>query len=610
MSLGAFLRRELLVLSRQHGTFRTRAAAVATASVVLGSIVVTLDWAGLANYSPAGMSAFTLRAFGALMVLHALGVWVAIPGEVAPCIALERERRTLDLLLSSCLTGAEIVFGLAGAGLVRQASRVVALFPITLLMMAWGGLDPRLVVVVYAALLSTTFLVTALGMAVGVHTHTRRGASGWAVLAAIAWVYVPLTIIILVPRIWPGRLRWVVPMTVPFLETSPIALLANLAGVVRRGSFLETLYRMIGLQLAAGLLLFLLAIAWLRRSTHTSGNVASNRWKLLRPRRRAWPPCGDDPILWYAMNAAPTHVPTTRIVSLLVGMVLVSGLAVATYWFARPAFIDLQTWGYRPVPEALRTSGGSPFAMAIARGTSLSPLPGVGRAEFNAALRQFTLFWNSIYALTLTGIAIEGIARERTKDTWSSLLATPLTGAEIVRAKMLGAVWGVKRGATVIVVLWMIALVAGAVHPLGFAMAIVGFGVSTWFLVAFATYQSLCASDVRVANNRVLLFITFVIFSPLLLSFLPRGGPFIMIGAGSLPFQSYLSLVSYEDFERALRSGLFPSLDGFAAPVNERAVFVLATCLIGVFAQAMAAFLLTRTAIRGFDAIVGRPDRS
>ena len=98
--------------------------------------------------------------------------------------------------------------------------------------------------------------------------------------------------------------------------------------------------------------------------------------------------------------------------------------------------------------------------------------------ECNAVLRQFTAFWALLYVLNLAGFAAAGIARERAQDTWSALLATPLTGRDIVLAKMRGAVWKMRGAGGLLVVLWTVGLLAGAVHPLGYASAIAGLGVN------------------------------------------------------------------------------------------------------------------------------------
>ena len=71
--------------------------------------------------------------------------------------------------------------------------------------------------------------------------------------------------------------------------------------------------------------------------------------------------------------------------------------------------------------------------------------------------------------------------RERERGTWLGLIATPLSGWEILRAKMLGPVLSRLGGALTPIALWTVGLMAGAVHPLGFLAAVTGLAVFAWF---------------------------------------------------------------------------------------------------------------------------------
>jgi hypothetical protein len=53
-----------------------------------------------------------------------------------------------------------------------------------------------------------------------------------------------------------------------------------------------------------------------------------------------------------------------------------------------------------------------------------------------------------------------------------------LSGREILRAKLLGSIWKVPRAGVLMLALWMLGLLSGAVHPLGFIAALTGMIVS------------------------------------------------------------------------------------------------------------------------------------
>ena len=114
----------------------------------------------------------------------------------------------------------------------------------------------------------------------------------------------------------------------------------------------------------------------------------------------------------------------------------------------------------------------------------MNPAPGQARLEFNIALRQFSAMLASPFAFGIFVAAFRSVAAERKSDTWLGLIATPLSGWEILRAKMLGAVWYARGYAVTMLTLWTLGLLAGALHPLGFLAGLAGLAASTAFYVA------------------------------------------------------------------------------------------------------------------------------
>ena len=234
--------------------------------------------------------------------------------------------------------------------------------------------------------------------------------------------------------------------------------------------------------------------------------------------------------------------------------------------------------------------------------------PGQARLEFNIVLRQMTGLLDVLYVLMVAGAAAESVAAERERETWLGLIATPLTGREILRAKMLGAIWKTRGLAFLMLALWMVGLLAGAVHPLGFLAALAGMAVSCWFLAALGVSVSLWSRDRGEATGRVLgPLMLFLGLSAL--PFLLPGTASVLMAAGTMPFQTWASLLSYEDVHAAIHSGVPPQFAAIGIRSGAGARIVLAAWLIGTTAQAVGASLLTRSAVRGFDAAVGRPMR-
>jgi ABC-type transport system involved in multi-copper enzyme maturation permease subunit len=420
----------------------------------------------------------------------------------------------------------------------------------------------------------------------------------------------PVLIVMLLPRIWPAAVLWVVPVAVRVLDSGPLGVGMSLMGVIPRGTLVVAVLRMIALQAAAAVVLVHWAMVRLRpasRAVHDVGGRAAFR-RLLHARWRPRPACGDDPVLWHEIHSSRA-MSIELLVQLLFNVLCVGFLAYITSWFAVPAFVELARYGYGPMPGKPAVPELNPFArMLVAKltGLSLAIAPGQARLEFNIVLRQMTGLLDLLYVLMVAGAAAESVATERERETWLGLIATPLTGREILRAKMLGSIWRTRGPAFLMLALWTVGLLAGAVHPLGFLAALAGLVVSCWFLAALGVSMSLWSRNRSQATGRVL--------GPLMLSLALSALPFLLPGtasvlaaAATMPFQAWASLLSHEDIHAAIRSGAPPQYAVIGIQGGEGARMVLAVWLIGTTAQAVGAALLTRSAFRGFDAAVGRP---
>jgi hypothetical protein len=181
-----------------------------------------------------------------------------------------------------------------------------------------------------------------------------------------------------------------------------------------------------------------------------------------------------------------------------------------------------------------------------------------------------------------------------------------LTGREILRAKLLGSIWKTRGLAVLMLVLWIVGLLAGAVHPLGFLAALTGMGVSCWFLAALGLSASLWSRDRAQATGRILGPLILIVGSSALPFFLP-GTASVVLAGGTMPFLTWASLLSYEDVHAALHLGAIPRFAEIGIRGVAGARIILAAWLISTTAQAIGSFLLMRSAARGFDAAVGRP---
>jgi ABC-type Na+ efflux pump permease subunit len=610
MLLGPIFRRELDVAAKRWGTFGDRCSVPCVVLLVIATAAVGSGLLGQDGGSIAGVREVAGKVFAFVVAVQALMVMARVPGAVAPALAGERDRKTLDAVLASGLTSAEVVLGALGGGLVRSLGGTAGVLPVMVVMVPLAGIDPRLVLLTVAGLAATAFVMGAISIAVSAVARDTRRALAGAILLTWGWVFLPIAIVVLLPRVWPAGARWVYPVAIRLVDSSPMGVIVNMAGLTR-GGVIDAVARMIGYEMAGGVLLVAWAAARLRpasRAAAEGGGRAAWRGRSWWEWPRLRPPCGDDALLWKEMFVLRNVSLAARIDSFLTPPIFVGGLGIVAYWFARPAWFEAMDHRYGPGPGTTWDSTLVP-SLIQRLATGAGPAPGQARAEFNVFLRLVTALLTVMDLLFLAQIAAEKVTLERERDTWLGLLATPLSGGEILRAKTVGAVWKARWTAGTILGLWSIGLMAGAVHPLGFLAAVLGLGILSWSHAALGTSVALWSRTRNQANNRVLVPLTLVAMTGLVFTIRTPGPVSILMGAGSVPCLASLWLLSYDDVRAAMGTGEFPSLAAMGVATGEGAARVLATYLIGLGAQAVAALLLTRSASRGFDAAVGRPAR-
>jgi hypothetical protein len=173
MECGPILRRELIVAARR-GTTALRTGSAAVVVVIIAALAVAWRVEGRDRSSLSGMSAFALQALGLIVAAHGVLSLMLVPEEVARIVVGARQRKTLDALLTSGLSSAEIVLGALAGGLVRWAACVAGALPAVLLMVPLMGIDPRLVLLAHAGLAAMAFVLAGLALAASVSAREQR----------------------------------------------------------------------------------------------------------------------------------------------------------------------------------------------------------------------------------------------------------------------------------------------------------------------------------------------------------------------------------------------------------------------------------------------------
>jgi hypothetical protein len=613
MWIGPFLKRELITSARRRQLFQDRFTATGLVAAAVGACVVIAVRNEIDPASVFGVRFLAQTTFGVLVALLTGGVIAHTPVVLGAVIARERDRKSLDSLLSTRFSSAEIVLGTAAAGLFKAASSHAALLPLLVLVVWLGGIDPHWLVLVMAGLASTGLALAALAVAVSAGARTAQRAVSCALFLALGWMCLPPVLVVLLPRVWPAAAGWLAPLLLWGVDSSPLGLAFNVVGVISRGPLVDALWRMIALQLAAARSFLAWAIVRLRPASRAVDDVVGRSMLLrsLRTRHRDRPACGDDPVLWNEMHSTRGTTRAERIASGFLHFVWVGLVGVVMLSYAAPAFLELCERGYSWAREAQKLPEFYPLARAIAArsmNTTAPAAPGQARLEFNIMLRHASGVLALFYVLIIAGSAAESVAVERECDTWPGLIATPLGAVEILRAKMLGAFWRVRGIVWVLIVLWTVGLLSGALHPLGFLAAPAVLFLSGALGAAWGVHASLWAPDRQQAVGRILPFVLFISASGLIALGLPLWRAKLVAAGGSAPFLVWASLLSYEDVHALLHSGSFLQLGPIG--ITEPALVVMAVCLIGASAHGLGALCFTKAALGGFAEAAGRPRRA
>ncbi|MCJ7709273.1 MAG: ABC transporter permease [Chloroflexi bacterium] len=126
------------------------------------------------------------QMFTALLMLLTLIVLVLAPASTAGAISLEREKQTLDLLVTTPISSLAIVLGKLLSALTWVFLLILASIPVTALVFTFGGVGPDDMVKGYVVLLGTAFCFGALGLFVSALVKRTQAATVINLVAVIA----------------------------------------------------------------------------------------------------------------------------------------------------------------------------------------------------------------------------------------------------------------------------------------------------------------------------------------------------------------------------------------------------------------------------------------
>lgn len=187
MILGAVLEREVLVVPRTRGLAVARCLAAATLLGIIATswLVLTGSQAVATVGDSARFGASLMRLLAPLQLVLAM---LAATLVAVLSIGMEKDRRTLELLLVSRLGDAQLVFGKLAGSLLRTGLLLVAAAPMFVLASLFGGITMGQVAKLFAVTAAAATTAGSIATAVAFWRDTTFQAIAITTAALVAWV--------------------------------------------------------------------------------------------------------------------------------------------------------------------------------------------------------------------------------------------------------------------------------------------------------------------------------------------------------------------------------------------------------------------------------------
>jgi len=402
-------------------------------------------------------AAFGATFFYAFMSLQFVLMLVFTPALIGGSIANERERGTLDLLLTTDLTNREIILGKLASQLGYLVMLLLTGLPILSLLQMFGGVDPNLMVGFSLATLLSLITIGAVSMLGATITSRVTDAFkigyGFGVIHSFGSLFLMFIV-----------------MASQGMET-----------------FAQSSYRHLGYYACYNLALTCLALFITFRSLRTSLKMTAT----FQPLR--------------------SHLTGVRMVSYRPHLADRDPMVWKEIYYERGLddFLSRGLQQGRPLGYVITVGAGILLLLFF---VGLITDPENARASFASFWNGLTLYFTvPAFQILLIAMAMRGavaFSRERDAQTYEALLTTTLSNWEIFRAKWLAAFWNNRFWALCLGFLYLVALLVGGVSPSAIPLALVAFAIHTAFAINLGLFCSVtCATTLRATITAVILFV-------------------------------------------------------------------------------------------------------
>lgn len=578
--------------------------------------MVETDSDGLFTLSQ--INSLSAAVFGTVAVGQYALVLLVAPALVAATIADEKQRKTLHYLLTTTISGPGIVLGKITIRLMQLGLLLLVGMPIMSMLVLMGGVDPRVVGLAYLVTMASAFFLASIAVLMSTLSRRVRDAAFASYAIMLAWlILLPLfsayTRTAPMPLASPAVSDFLQKVAEALMVIHPMSVVEiSSVSFVRVNLGASVLFA--GLQFGIGLILVLIAGACLRsvfRSQDGRLTRKEKRGKSTRPSGMAWlrhrlrPPCGDRPMLWKEKRTL-RKAGLARKIGRFAMFLFLLAIGYQTLTYGIGALVELLYFAKR-LPwwlDGLRELYQLDSVAAVWMQTR-------NRMVFSRFLGYSSALISFFALLGIATSAASGVTSEREGDTWISLTTTDLSGGEILRAKIAGAVHASRWSLRLLVFMWLLGWGAGSLHPAGLVLSAAQLWVYAWAMAALGTFVSLLTKTTYRAQFLTIGGFVFLnLFGQGCMNVVNRLAPQLL--PGFMPIQIQTTLYWPEDFEYLLTNAKWAALFDhrislFDMPADPRWMLLIA--IASTLFHAGVGLWMYRSAGKLFDRVVGRAAR-
>lgn len=431
MFLGAVGEREVLVAPRSRGLFMARAVYAGSLLGIVATcwLVVTGTQAVATIGDMARFGGTLMRILGPLQLVLAL-LSAALTSVIA--VGMEKDRRTLELLLVSRLDDAQLVLGKLSGSLLRTGLLLLAAVPVFALAAAFGGVTAGQIVRMFVVTAAAAAVAASVANAVAFWRDTTFQSLAITSFALVAWLALGEAV---AATRGPDAAAAISPARGLFASLAP-----------NGGAMLPPFLAVCGGAIV-------ISTAWAVARMRVWNTVV-----LLRPR-------------------SPEGVDGTSS----------RGGGSREVWSNPVLWREIRTRAHGRAMIVVRMAWLLLFAVAVAGVVAQARSPRPDRVAVAAAVVPMVL----ASLLTVAALAVTSVTTERDRGTFDLLLVSDLEPGEFVWGKLLGVLGSAAEIVLLPLLLCLLLIPLGIATPEHGAYLALGLAILTFFVTVLGVYAGL-----------------------------------------------------------------------------------------------------------------------